>query len=752
MAEGSRGIARPYEGQRVNPIPEGFLASYAQIAQGMQKTGEIIGKGIGEAIAQYKQDQDEKIGNQEAVGSLVGELPRIQSMLEGQIKDTPAEVVKAAQDPNNVTSAVVAYRARNAALENIGKDISGFGNKNSKGQQAIIGKYTILAKSASTWHDEQVQLAAAKRAAEKDAAGDLRAENEADLKAKEFAAKTQGLRGQAILSGSIDDARRISELGIPEIQKSLYAAYARLGELSPLLAKADKNSPIAAEHAAIVAQIKELGNASVQVLDREQIIKTENEKDLANYTYGGDIGKAKAALPALEEQYKQITRLGVDGMPKPQKEQARWLKQDIVELKQAIADAEKSGNKLVFKPTSINQQNVREYRAVRAAQIYEQTARATGIPMTSVQTDYVYQMAYYEGETTHDGFDIKADEKTGMLTATRNKDWERWYQSDYANMDATQKAAFDKWQQDTNSRLAQANTQRFGVLNESGKLVARQYLWDRFNGSGNLYIKGQLNLSQKDAAELHQMLLDENGVNMALGGIMDHLIQKDAEGRPILKADGSYTQRDLSKFSTAEKREYAVKIAEFIRAKAKGLGVLSKQDWEYLDTLAPNIVKQFGENYDFSQKGVSGIADMILNNFTVTTEVVLPRITTQMKAVGDKVRLRLSNYTTVEGKPMEVTAGEARDLENKEYTGTRLRGWWDTVSTAKTSDYTYTNRIEELNGVMTQTWANRNMGGAGVTPFRTAYEDTLRQLTAELRSRGLSDKQIKEIVADNFPN
>jgi microsomal dipeptidase-like Zn-dependent dipeptidase len=44
------------------------------------------------------------------------------------------------------------------------------------------------------------------------------------------------------------------------------------------------------------------------------------------------------------------------------------------------------------------------------------------------------------------------------------------------------------------------------------------------------------------------------------------------------------------------------------------------------------------------------------------------------------------------------------------------------------------------------------MGGAGATPFRTAYEDTLRQLTAELRSRGLSDDQIKEVIADNFPN
>jgi len=750
MAEGSRPIARPYEGQRVNPVPEGFLASYAQIAQGMQKTGEIIGKGIGEAIAQYKQDQDEKVANQEAVGSLVGELPRIQSMLEGQIKDTPADVVKAAQDPNNVTSAVVAYRARTAALDNIGKDISGFGNKNAKGQQAIIGKYTILAKSASTWHDEQVAAAAAARTAARDAAGDTRATTEQELKLKEWMAKTAGQRGTLIRTESLNEAERLSKLGSADINKASAEIYARIAEIVPQIRASDEKSPAMEEYKTLVARLGEINNDYVSVLDREKIIATENEKDLKNIEFAGDVGKAKAALAAYEAQYKQVTRLGVDGLPKPQKEQARWLKSDIDELKIAIADAEKTGKPLVYKPTSINEQNTREYRAVRAAAIYEQNARSTGIPVTSVQKEYVYQMAYYDGETTHDGYDIKEDEKTGMLTATRNKDWERWYQSDYANMDTAQKAAFDKWQQDTNSRLAQANTQRFGVLNEQGKLVARQYIWDRYSGSGNLYIKGQMNLSQKEAAELHQYLIDENQVNMSLAGIMDHLVQKDADGKPIMDGD-RYKMRDITKFSISEKREYAVKVAEFIRAKAKGLGVLSKQDWEYLDTLAPNIAKQFGENYNFSDKGVAGIADMIINNLTVNSDVILPRIQTQMKSVGDRVRLKMSAYTTVEGKPLEVTAGEARDLEGQEYSGERLRGWWNTVSTAKTSDYTYANRLEQLNGVMTQVWANRNLGGSGDTPQMRAYAETLRLVTAELRSRGLSDNQIKEIVAENFP-
>ena len=731
-------------------MPEGFLASYAQMAQGMQKTGEIIGKGIGEAIAQYKQDQDDKAANQEAVGALVGELPRIQSMLEGQIKDTPADVVKAAQDPSNMTTAVVAYRARMNALDNIGKDISGFGNKNSKGQQAIIGKYTILAKSASTWHDEQVAAAAAARTAARDAAGDTRATTEQELKVKEWMSKTAGQRGTLIRAESLNEAERLSTLGKAELDKVTADVYARIAQLVPQIRAADEKTPAMEEYKALVARLGEINNDYVSILDRDRIIATENEKDLKNIEFGGDVGKAKSALAAFEAQYKQVTRLGVDGLPKPQQEQARWLKSDIDELKAAIAEAEKTGKPLVYKPSSINEQNSREYRAIRAAAIYEQNARATGIPVTSVQRDYIYQMAYYNGETTHDGFDIKEDEKTGMLTATRNKDWERWYQSDYANMDTAQKAAFDKWQQDTNSRLAQANTQRFGVLNEQGKLVARQYIWDRYSGSGNLYIKGQLNLPQKEAAELHQYLIDENQVNMALAGIMDHLVQKDADGKPIMEGD-RYKMRDISKFSLAEKREYAVKVAEFIRAKAKGLGVLSKQDWEYLDTLAPNIAKQFGENYNFSDKGVAGIADMIINNLTVNSDVILPRIQTQMKSVGDRVRLKMSSYTTVEGKPLEVTAGEARDLEGQEYGGDRLRNWWNTVSTAKTSDYTYSNRLEQLNGVMTQVWANRNIGGSGDTPQMRAYAETLRLLTAELRSRGLTDTQIKEIVADNFP-
>lgn len=749
MAEGSRPIARPYEGQRVNPVPEGFLAAYANIAQGMQRTGEVLGKGIGEAIAQYKQDQDEKAMNTEAVKGLTGELPYIQSMLEGQIKETPAEVVKAAQDPNNMDSAVVAYRARLGALEGIGKDISGFANKNSKGQQAIIGKYTILAKTARQWHDDAAAKAAGVRQAGRDKAADDAAEEAKKRADAEFLAKTAGLRGAQVYKGAIAAAEEEAKLNEEDLRTKVAEAYRRAGEIFPTI-KGDVGK--SKEYQAIVEEISVLNNALQRVKDREFVIKTESDLDIKNYEIGGDVGKAKAVVAAFEAQYKDITRLGLDGLPRPQKEKAKWLASDIKELKAAITEAEKTGNPLVFRPTSVVEQNRREYTAERAASIYEQTARAQGIPMTSTQKEYVRQTALYGGETTHDGFDVVVDDKTGMLSLTRNKDWERWYQSDYANMDTAQKAAFDKWQQDTNDRLAKSNTQRFGVLNEQGNLVARQYIWDRYNGSGNLYIKGQLNLPQKEAADLHQYLIDENQVNMSLAGIMDHLVQKDADGVPMRKADGSYQMRDISKFTTREKREYAIKVAEFIRAKAKGLGVLSKQDWEYLDTLAPNISKQFGENYNFSDKGVAGIADMIINSLTVNSDVILPRIQTQMKAVGDRVRLKMSSYTTVEGKPLEVSAGEARDLEGREYKGATLQNWYNTVSSAKTPDYTYGNRLEELNGLLTQVWANRKLGGDRTdTPQFQAYAEVLRQWSAELRSRGLTDDQIKALIAENFP-
>lgn len=724
------------------------------MAQGMQKTGEAIGKGIGEAVAAYQLEASQKEINAQAAKGLTGEFPYIQSMLEGQIKATPAQVVKDAQDPNNMSSDVVAYRARLEALDGIGKDISGFANKNSKGQQAIIGKYTILAKSARQWHDDQAAAATAARLSAKDAAEGVRTAEASRNAAIELAHKTAGKRGADAYGFAKQDAAKAAIYTRETAVDESKPIYEELSQIVPLISSPDKDTSTAARarYEQLVQGLTNINTAYTDSLDRERIIKTENEKDLKSIEFNGNVAKGKAALEAYKAQYKEIARIGVEALPKPQQEEARWLKKDIDELDAAIADAEKTGKPLDYRPSSIAEKNVREYTASKAAEIYELRARAEGIPVTSQMKEFVYQTTYFNGETTPDGYDVKADEKTGMLTVTRNADWIRWYQSTYEHMDPTQKAAFDKWQQDTNTRLANLNSQRFGIVNEQGKLIARQFLWDRFNGSGNIYIRGQLNISQKDAAELHEMLLNENAVNMALGGIMDHLIQKDASGSPIKNTDGTYKQRDISKFDDSEKRAYAVKIAEFIRAKAKGLGVLSKQDWEYLNALAPNIVKQFGENYDFSNQGVSGIADMILNKFTVTTDVVLPRIQSQMKNVGEKIRLRLSNYTTVEGKPLEVTAGEARDIEGKEYDGERLRGWWNTVSTAKTSDYTYQNRLEELNGLMTQVWSQRNLGGGDPSsPQMQAYAEVLRQITAELRSRGLSDKQIKSIISDNFP-
>ena len=54
MAEqGSKAFGQ-YTGQRVSPVPEGFLSAYAQIAKNYQGIGEDLGKGVGSLIADYR--------------------------------------------------------------------------------------------------------------------------------------------------------------------------------------------------------------------------------------------------------------------------------------------------------------------------------------------------------------------------------------------------------------------------------------------------------------------------------------------------------------------------------------------------------------------------------------------------------------------------------------------------------------------------------------------------------------------------
>lgn len=54
----SRKAFGDYQGQRVNPLPEGFLQSYANVAKNIQELGDGLGKGIGEAIYAYRTNQE----------------------------------------------------------------------------------------------------------------------------------------------------------------------------------------------------------------------------------------------------------------------------------------------------------------------------------------------------------------------------------------------------------------------------------------------------------------------------------------------------------------------------------------------------------------------------------------------------------------------------------------------------------------------------------------------------------------------
>jgi hypothetical protein len=77
--EPSRKAFGEYQGQRVSPIPEGFLAAYANVAKNIESTGENIGKGLEGIMVKYAQAEQNRTN---LTNSLRAAAPDAQTAVE----------------------------------------------------------------------------------------------------------------------------------------------------------------------------------------------------------------------------------------------------------------------------------------------------------------------------------------------------------------------------------------------------------------------------------------------------------------------------------------------------------------------------------------------------------------------------------------------------------------------------------------------------------------------------------------------
>lgn len=788
MAEGSRPISKQYEGQRVSAIPDGFLQAYAQVGSNIMSTGKALGEGIGGAIAAYQQNrQQHEIadGTAKAQFAKVGD---INNYLDAQIKNTPDEVKGKATDPNSTDPAVLAYRAIIEAKDTLAKDISGWTDKSLTGKTAALGRIAILDKFSEDWKGEEAKRAAARTAAEQwRAEQGVRVAN-AELARERERRATVGIRSTdelAAARSSIPLARIDDKAGMIGVNPEFLTAFAQ--------AKAQVQAQIAATPAGdaqTLAALKATSNemdakyaqAVAATSSAQQAALQETTAAAAQFA---DPAQAAKRLADLDARITDLTkdRGGYELLPKPVKEEVALLQQERDELgtayEKAQAESKKTGKPVAlnYRPTTFLKKHARDVNAFMAANSWEANMKAQDLPVTPEAKQWVYEMALYDGEVTSDGYRISVDKTTGALKRERDPEFIRWYDSKAGGVNLVGEAAanFRKWKSDQAARDIKRSTQTFGMSTVDG-LSPSNELFDMDSGRFSLFVKGTMLLDEQSSLEIKKDVRVQNELMYALGQISNLTKARNTDGsvrfeqvtRPTTeeerKANPSLgptvtedrivdgyrvpTRRRIADMSAEEKQQFATAVATFIRIKAKGLGVLSKTDWDYLRTLAPDIGSQFLENANIKEdNAIKIVAQNLLSRATVVSSDFASRAEQQMMDVSNTLRVTLSSIPaadTPSGK-LEVSSGAATRVDGGRYYGQDLFNWWDSVTSAKTDGRTFNNDWYDLRSDISVAYINRNKEN-GPSSGPAFYRQKLSELRAVLNHSGLDPQQVEQIV------
>ena len=788
MAEGSRPIAKQYEGQRVSAIPDGFLQAYAQVGANIQNTGKALGEGIGGAIAAYKQNQQQHEiadGTAKAQFAKVGD---INSYLDGQIKATPDEVKGKATDPNSTDPAVLAYRAIIEAKDTLAKDISGWTDKSLTGKTAALGRIAILDKFSEDWKTEEAKRVAGRTAAAQWAAEQAVREANATLAAKKERTATIGIRATGITAGARSElpvAKIDEKAGVIGVNPEFITAFSQ--------AKAQVQAQIAATPAGDSQTLAALKSTSADLDTRfaQAVASTSSsqqaaiQETTAAAAKFADPTEAAKRLADIDGRIEELTkdRGGYEMLPKPVKDEIAILQKERNELglayEKAQAESKKTGKPVAlnYQPTTFIQKYARDVNAYTAASTWEANMKAQDLPVTPEAKQWVYEMALYDGEVTSDGWKISVDKTTGALTRTRDPEFVRWHDSKAGGVNLVGEAAanFRKWQSDQAARNITASIQTFGIKTVDGMAPSNE-LFDMDSGRHSVFVKGRMLLDDTEALKVKKSIQVDQELMYSLGQIANLTKRRTADGKGVVyeqytrpateeekKANPSLTtvtedkivdgyripvRRKISDMSPEEKQQFATAVATFIRIKAKGLGVLSKTDWDYLRTLAPDIGSQFLENANIKEdNAIKIVAQNLVSRATVVSSDFASRAEQQMKDVSNTMRLTLSSIPasgTASGK-LEVSSGAATRVDGGRYYGSDLSNWWDTVTSAKTDGRTFNNDWYDLRADISVAYINRNREN-GPSSGPEYYRQKLSELRAVLNHSGLDPQQIEQIV------
>lgn len=779
---------KAYEGQRVSPVPEGFLNAYAQIGQNLASSGQTLGKGIVEAVAAFKESEAKAGALKSTFNSLAPRLNEAIKVIDDKIAAYPPDVRYGSDDPTAQSEDNIIFRALQSTREDLVSGIGKFEDmSNSKKEQwlgsaANLIKYSEeesdrAAKAAGTAftqkvESEKLKLAQDAEARLKQAAGvkeanDLRpiqltdAFNAAINRGKNDSTEAQ--RGSSYASRIAENTAIVEAAAKetdPEKKKQLFARFDRniaVNNAETDALQADKKYVL---EATAQQQVKTKAGAE-QLLT---ILKEQRASLLSGNPEILSLFEKDAGILVNEKVMKSI--------PAPIRKELTYVQGDIKALEESLAPKKGADGKpvkedknaeFVFTPPSATLKAQAFVARRRAQESYMASSQLLGYTPSAQELEWLGDLVEYDGTTTDDGYKISIDPKTGRIEAKQDEEWVKFNAKNPLLHSPQERDAALKRQQELNQISYQQNKLVMGTTLPNGEQRARRWVYDE-RGENSVYVRGTMLVDDKKATEVHNVISDANEEQGALGQIIRLISKKNADGTFIQRKDSKGVALEINgqlvpevkkwdEMSEAEQRQLSVTVANFIRVRAKSLGVLSKQDWAYLDTLIPNLTTKFASNIQAGESIGSLLPQVtayFISQYTRDTDSIVNGAVTLGQGVRQRVVDTLKSIPaagTPTGK-LEVIGGLARYQDTTPLLGQPLSRWYETALTA---DYDQQNEKDDLrtkHAEVKNLWLTRNASKEAMELFKKSA----LSYKAYLFSRGITQAQWEQISKEYFAN
>jgi hypothetical protein len=785
MPEGSRKAFGEYTGQRVNAVPEGFLQAYAQVGANIQNLGKGLGEGIGAAVAMYQENAAKHETADATMQAASVHLPQIVGYFDKSIKGTKAEVVKeSTENPDSTNPQVLAYRAIVRAKDDLTNNLSKWTDLTATKKTATIGQLAQYAKAATDDAELEAKANAAKvaqanfergmevkEATARNTIEDSRIKNIANtssviladaISRKPYAPDTTETYGDFLNADGSGEYTVFHENTGVKVDPNFEAQYkSALVDINSQILQAsgdkEKIDSLLNKRAVLNAEFNQTVSTAVEYSSGVNSA-VENYKTLVS-----DPKKAQEVVAGIDNEIKSLTERG-GRIPDTVRKKVDALAAQRDELTKSIKDAKKNGGAVEVTGNHIREGFARSLNATTAGAVFASNARASGIAVTPETQQAVTDLAFADGHTTENGYNVSVDKKTGAIVLKEDEIWTKWWKADPKNLTPQERLKFDTDSEAYNQTILAKNQGTFGTMGLDGKIIPSIVVRDGFRGTGSLYVTGKVALPNKEIAKLREDVYDASNHINEINSLKSIIVKRDAngkieykkdkEGNILYDADGFPQEEyvNFKKMSDEDKRYFTTRVSSYLRSVAKGLGVLSKQDWDWLNTQAQAFGAQAREQWSFAEDSVFvKLADEWMNKENLTSEVLVPKFDASRDATVREVRDRLSKVPAVEGGYLIVTSGSARDIDNNRYSGDNLITWYDRATSAGTPNdqLTFANEFKESDQGMILAYLGHTKDNPSVT--KEQYKAVEDRWIAHLRSKGLSPKQIEEIKNKKFP-